>query len=159
MNESWLVEKTMLTSNNEVSFHKWVPELVSGGLQKSRLTLVEKGLIVALYSNYGVSPVGGVGTKYQAAHLMRKDLSMEGKFGIWSAHDMSTHGFVIIGFRPPESVIFIKLTLETSDKWAAEYSLNKCVPLSSHKVPWYTAECRSRGCHYNAVQYSKLMHK
>ena len=70
MNESWLVEKAMLTSNNEVSFHKWVPELVSGGLQKSRLTLVEKGLIVALYSNYGVSPVGGFGTKYQAAHLI-----------------------------------------------------------------------------------------
>ena len=119
----------MLTTNNEVSFHKWVPELVAGELQKSRLTLVEKGLIVALYSNYGVSPVGGFGTKYQAAHLMRKDLSMGGKFGIWSAHDMSTHGFVIIGLRLPESVIFIKLTLETSDKWAAEYSLNKCVPL------------------------------
>ena len=118
MNESWLVEKAMLTSNNEVSFHKWIPELVSGGLQKSRLTLVEKGLIVALYSNYGVYPVGGFGTKYQAAHLMRKDLSMEGKFGIWNAHDMSTHGFV-----PLESVIFNKLTLATPDKWAAEYLL------------------------------------
>ena len=122
MNESWLVEKAMLTSNNEISFHKWVPELVSGGLQKSRLTLADKRLIVALYSNYGVSPVGGFGAKYQAAHLMRKDLSMEGQFG---AHDMSTHGFVIIDFRPLESVMFIKLTLGTSDKWAAEYSLNK----------------------------------
>ena len=120
MNESWLVEKAMLTSNNEISFHKWIPELVSGGLQKSRLTLVEKGLIVALYSNYGVSPVGGFGTKYQAAHLMRKDLSMEGKFGIWNAHDMSTHGFV-----PLESVIFNKLTIGNVRQMSCRVFINK----------------------------------